>query len=482
MGKNIFAFLYCLALSLILTVCVSCGGGGGGGATLHDSTSNPLHHDGSTGGWGAGTSSNNNGGAGGSNGSSGSASEGKLFSLFPYFNPSISTIDISLSINGASPVVLTGLDSSTPKSVLPEMNIGDMVSGTAVIHLSDGSTRNAVCPQREITIDNYLAFITDFRCTLKNTLTDTTLVQNLVFTTAAGIDMSPYASALVSPVALYAWKDTRTGAMYPASGIVYPRAGDAILETVWAAAVPVITYYEKDGETVKTVAGSSETCRYSYLNYGDSVTVSGGGGMPLTIKSSNGSAISGTVTPVGGVSGTPEPFNETCGEYIRYLDPGTYEIFAQVAGGDSSTTTLDVGIRPVEFRLADTFTFVSEVDDSGSDASFKGWIYFSFNGGTETNVLHWSGKNVGEHSTSTHNFSSTIYTISSMTDISDSVKFRLTDWIEDDTSGDDEFYDKNFTYNLSDLRNITNRQLDMRTDHNNSDDYIIFEANYTLSD
>lgn len=377
MERNIFAFLLCLALSLILTVCVSCGGGGGGGATLHDSSSNPLHHDGSTGGWGAGTTSNNNGGAGGSNGSSGSASEGKLFSLFPYFNPSISTIDISLSINGASPVVLTGLDSSTPKSVLPEMNIGDMVSGTAVIHLSDGSTRNAVCPQREITIDNYLAFITDFRCTLKNTLTDTTLVQDLVFTTAAGIDMSPYASALVSPVALYAWKDTRTGAMYPASGIVYPRAGDALLETVWAAAVPVITYKEKSTEAEITVSSSSGTCQYSYLEYGDSLSA-GGGGMPVTIKSSNGSAISGTITPTSG--GTPVPVSGS--SYTGYLDPGTYTIDVTVIGGESSTTTLTVGIRPVNVKIMNGWMTV-HFDDAwlSGDPDIYGNIYWGIEGG-----------------------------------------------------------------------------------------------------
>lgn len=480
MGRNIFAFLLCLALSLILTVCVSCGGGGGG-ATLHDSSSNPLHHDGSTGGWGAGTSSNNNGGAGGSNGSSGSASEGKLFSLFPYFNPSISTIDISLSINGASPVVLTGLDSSTPKSVLPEMNIGDIVSGNALIHLSDGSTRNAVCPQREITIDNYLAFITDFRCTLKNTLTDTTLVQNLVFTTAVGIDMSPYASALVSPVALYAWKDTRTGAMYPASGIVYPRAGDAILETVWAAAVPVITYKEKSTEAEITVSSSSAICNYSYLEYGDSVTDGSTGGMPVTIKSSNGSAINGTITPVTG--GTPVPFNGAGGQYSGHLNPGTYKIFGQVSGGESSTTTLTVGIRPVNVNIA-TWEIYPEFKDEGGASNIEiygdGYFKSSVTPETSVQVFHYvenHAKGCSYHNWTIFGSNSTAVTLYNH---SDYVTVSTTNMYEDDSgalNSDDPIGNLDETLTLQELK----RSSTFRKDTNGSD-WVTHQIEFNLSE
>ena len=59
--------------------------------------------------------------------------------------------------------------------------------------------------------------------------------------------------------------------------------------------------------------------------YGDSVTDGSTGGMPVTIKSSNGSAINGTITPVTG--GTPVPFSGAGGQYSGHLNPGTYKIF-----------------------------------------------------------------------------------------------------------------------------------------------------------
>ncbi len=227
MKKSFVGFLFCFVVFMLLSICTACGGGGG--ATLHNQDDGP-HNGGGGGSWGAGSSSGNNGG----NGSN--QSEELLFNLFPRINPPIESIDIFFYKNGVACEPLTGLNASATRDVIPEFKTGDEIYGSAVVHLQDGTTRNATLPLTEVTLNTHLSFITEFKYTLL--LNSNELVVNQIFTTAQGIDTTPFASQFTNPpagLAVVAWQDVDTGAQYPHGAKIYPHAGDTTLRAVWGS-------------------------------------------------------------------------------------------------------------------------------------------------------------------------------------------------------------------------------------------------------
>ena len=260
MKKNAFSFVLLFLISLIFAVCTSCGGGGGG-ATLYNQDDGP-HNNGGGGSWGAGTTSGNSGSAGSNQGSS---ADEPLFNLFPYMSPPIESIDIFFYKNGVACEPLTGLNSSATQGMLPQFQIGDEIYGSAVIHLQDGSARNATLPHTEITLNTHLSFITEFTYRLQSSAE--VIIGSGMFTTSTGINIAQYSASLPTPQLpqiIGYWKDTRTNVQYPAGDIIYPNAGDTILEPVFITpsgtpANPVIDQASEISASCSLVSGSKIT-------------------------------------------------------------------------------------------------------------------------------------------------------------------------------------------------------------------------------
>lgn len=254
---------------LILTVIMSCGGGGGGGGAVSFSGSNELHNGGDAGGWGSG---NTTGGGIGGNGFSGSSSsDGLLFETVPSFFSPIDHIDISLIVNG-SPVEITGLDIYAKKEVLGVSN-GDKISGTAVITLADGSTRNAALAETTIGINTQLSFAVTFRYILCDSAGNAANVEG-TYTTAGGINVSGI-TWMCGGYSIECWK-TDSGTAYAAGGVISGVSGDVVLTAYYPA---VYTY------TLVDSSGINPNITGTYTSSGG-IDVSG-----ITWTNSNGGSV-----------------------------------------------------------------------------------------------------------------------------------------------------------------------------------------------
>lgn len=212
-NKLIKVAFVCFAALLVLS-CGGGGGGGGGSVVAFNDTSG-YHNGGDAGGWGS---------AGGGSFSSGS-SDGLLFEAFPPFFSPIDHIDMSLMVNG-SPVELTGLNESTPSDVLDVSN-GDQISGTAVITLADGTTRNATLSTTTIGLTNKLALVVEYKYKLIDSAPDSSSQVEGTYMFATGINVSSITWMRGSdPVE--GWK-TDSGTPYAAGGTINGIKGDIIL-------------------------------------------------------------------------------------------------------------------------------------------------------------------------------------------------------------------------------------------------------------
>ena len=217
--------LLVLLYLIILTLITSCGGGGGGGGAVSFSGSNELHNGGESGGWGNG---HQTGGGFGGNSSFSSGSNELLFESFPSFFYPIDHIDISLNING-TPAEFTGLDTSAKKDVLGLKN-GDKVSGTLVITLADGSTRNATLSPTTIGIETKLSFSVTYKYILKDSANSEN-IQEGTYTAVSGINLSGItwpSSGGANAVPIVCWKSS-SNVIYAPGITVTGITGDIML-------------------------------------------------------------------------------------------------------------------------------------------------------------------------------------------------------------------------------------------------------------
>ncbi|MBO4440111.1 MAG: leucine-rich repeat domain-containing protein [Spirochaetaceae bacterium] len=228
------AALLFICLIPIIAVAVSCGGGGGGGggAVSFQDSGAKYHNGGGNSGWG-------NGGGGFSS----SGSDDLLFETIPSFFSPIDHIDITLTVNGST-VELNGLDISAKKDVLGVSN-GDKVSGTAVITLADGSTRDATLAQTTIGISNKLSFAVTYKYILQDDAGTAADVEG-TYTTAGGIDVSGVTWTRTSGAnvdSVECWRSA-SGTSYAAGGIISGISGDVVLTALYPA---LYTYTLIDG-------------------------------------------------------------------------------------------------------------------------------------------------------------------------------------------------------------------------------------------
>ncbi|MBO4729309.1 MAG: hypothetical protein J5631_12865, partial [Spirochaetaceae bacterium] len=213
-----------------MAIITSCGGGGGGGGAVAFQNNPGLHNGGGNSGWGTG---NQTGGGFGGNSSFSSGSSELLFETVPSFFYPVDHIDISLVING-TPAEFPGLDTSAKKDVLGLSN-GDKVSGTAVITLTDGSTRNATLSSTTIGIDTKLSFAVTYKYILKDSANSQN-IQEGTYTQASGINLSGITwtdPSGASPIPIVCWKSSSN--MVYASGITLTGiTGDIMLTAFYS--------------------------------------------------------------------------------------------------------------------------------------------------------------------------------------------------------------------------------------------------------
>lgn len=293
MRSKFFSSIYIIFLAAFLMLASSCGGGGGGAVSFSDS--NQLHNEGSAGGWGAGNQTGN--GIGGNGFSSSSSSDGLLFATVPSFFYPIDHIDVSLDING-SPAEFPGLTTSATKDVLGLSN-GDKVSGTVLITLSDGSTRNATLSQTTIGIDTVLSFAVTYNYILVDGAGNEN-EQTGTYTSSGGIDVSGITWTSGSS-SLGDWQ-AESGAVYPAGRIISGITGDVRLTARYPLNVftvnPTTLYrYGSSSLTSSTSYGvSGGTAPYSAVASSDAVTTTvNGTSVGISINPNYGATLGQTV-------------------------------------------------------------------------------------------------------------------------------------------------------------------------------------------
>ncbi|MBR4824095.1 MAG: leucine-rich repeat protein [Spirochaetaceae bacterium] len=310
MKNKFFSSIYIVFLAAFLMLAVSCGGGGGGGGvSLYNGSQ--FHNGGGAGGWGKGNQTGT--GFGDSGFSSSSSSDGLLFETIPSFFYPINHIDISLVING-TPAEFPGLDTSAKKDILGLSN-GDEVSGTLVITLEDGSTRNATLSPTTIGIDTKLSFAVTYNYILidgAGTQGDV----NGTYTSSSGIDVSGITWTIggggggaMAPTSIGDWQSD-SGAVFPAGGIISGLTGDVTLTARYSLSVipqgdSTIYRYGNNSlanSTSFTISGGSGTCWADVSSQAVLTSVTGTN-LEVSVNSTYGSTIgqtvSGTATATG---------------------------------------------------------------------------------------------------------------------------------------------------------------------------------------
>ena len=142
------------AVLLAALLAFSCGGGGGGGGGLVAFQDKPgVHNGGDSGGYGTGNQTGNGFDPEGQ--SLEEAEAGPLISQMAALD--VTTVDIRLTVNNEEQPLIVA-DATTTTAVLPKIKPGYRVSGTATIHLADGTTRTAVLDETEATMHGVLKF------------------------------------------------------------------------------------------------------------------------------------------------------------------------------------------------------------------------------------------------------------------------------------------------------------------------------------
>lgn len=215
--------LICIAALMIL----SCGGGGGGGMVSFQD--NPgIHNNGDAGGFGTGNQTGNGFDPQGSN--SFEEESGLLISQMAALD--VTTVDIRLTVNNEEQPLIVA-DATTTTAVLPKIKPGYIVSGTATIHLADGTARTAVLDETEATLHGTLKFKVPYNYTA-NDLSGTQVASGTYFA-RDGINL---AAQTVDPIA--GWQCAEDGSIHY-GGYVAGVRGDITLNAVLGDGAPALT-------------------------------------------------------------------------------------------------------------------------------------------------------------------------------------------------------------------------------------------------
>ena len=150
---------------------------------------------------------------------------------------------------------------------------GDKISGTAVITLADGSTRNAALAETTIGINTQLSFAVTFRYILCDSAGNAANVEG-TYTTAGGINVSGI-TWMCGGYSIECWK-TDSGTAYAAGGVISGVSGDVVLTAYYPA---VYTY------TLVDSSGINPNITGTYTSSGG-IDVSG-----ITWTNSNGGSV-----------------------------------------------------------------------------------------------------------------------------------------------------------------------------------------------
>ena len=302
--------LICIAALMIF----SCGGGGGGGMVSFQD--NPgIHNNGDAGGFGTGNQTGNGFDPQGQNLEE--AEAGPLISQMAALD--VTTVDIRLTVNNEEQPLIVA-DATTTTAVLPKIKPGYIVSGTATIHLANGTARTAVLDETEATLHGVLKFKVPYNYTA-NDLSGTQVASGTYFA-RDGINL---AAQTVDPIA--GWQCAEDGSIHY-GGYVAGVRGDITLNAVLGDGAPVLTATASQNVLYAT-ATSSDTA---------TITITGVTGTPVV------SDISSQLT-------ASTPVQDS-------VDPSKYTVDIHIVGGSN----------PVWFG-DNTSASVTITDDSGMQTS-----------------------------------------------------------------------------------------------------------------
>lgn len=149
---------FIIASFFCLMTLICCGGGGGGVSTAFSSGDTTSGTDISNLGWGG------NGGKGSGISSGDSSESSPFFSTFPDL-PGVDTVDITIVINGTTYSYPNLTKDSTIDS-MPEISVGDIVSGEAVLNMVSEESRVTSIEEHAVTPgENPLRFATPYKLT-----------------------------------------------------------------------------------------------------------------------------------------------------------------------------------------------------------------------------------------------------------------------------------------------------------------------------
>lgn len=149
---------FIIASFFCLMTLICCGGGGGGVSTAFSSGDTTSGTNISNLGWGG------NGGKGSGISSGDSSESSPFFSTFPDL-PGVDTVDITIVINGTTYSYPNLTKDSTIDS-MPEISVGDIVSGEAVLNMVSDESRVTSIEEHAVTPgENPLRFATPYKLT-----------------------------------------------------------------------------------------------------------------------------------------------------------------------------------------------------------------------------------------------------------------------------------------------------------------------------
>ena len=167
----------------------------------------------------------------------------------------VTTVDIQLTVNN-EPQPLIVADATTTTAVLPKIKPGYIVSGTATIHLADGTTRTAVLDATEAELNGALKFKVPYYYTCQKA--NGTIITSGEYFSRDGINLSSYMEGGVA-----GWQCTQDGSMHAGSHVTGVR-GDITLVPYYGEGVPVLAGYIKTDLSSSTSYDIDETRTIDY--------------------------------------------------------------------------------------------------------------------------------------------------------------------------------------------------------------------------
>ncbi|MBR3814184.1 MAG: DUF1566 domain-containing protein [Spirochaetaceae bacterium] len=322
--KRLFIALTAIILAFSLT---SCGGGGGGGGTVsswHKAESGGIHNSGDAGGWGTGTSTGT--GFAPNDPTAEETEAGPLISQMAALD--VTTVDIQLTVNN-EPQPLIVADATTTTAVLPKIKPGYIVSGSATIHLADGSTRVAQLDATEAELHGVLKFKVPYNYTAYDL--SNTQVSSGTYFSRDGIDLSSVTTENIA-----GWQCINDGTTHNGSYVTGVR-GDIELYAVPAEGANVLTAVP---DKTSLIAGSSTASDYTAT-----ITITNAASTPLVTAT-------GYLVNDPPVQDASDPTKYTASVYIT--GSGNPAMFA-----DNTSATVDVVVgtetRQVTFTLKNKY-------------------------------------------------------------------------------------------------------------------------------